>query len=536
MVQWYSGVLFLYPIFLITLLISKEIWAIKMLFMSPTCLNSEALEYFTLSQEQPAADKKLIYLNRARNNLSVKSLSDQGKGILSKLINKTLEVNTSSCIEQLKDSTCRDMFEQLHTQLSQADSDILNEAGFEKVSRYSVYENSCATEKIIALASFYFGDNMSLFSAVMDSNASESEKVECSRPGYSEKTQSQTEEGYYHNFRGAKSEALAGLEKQIEKSPNIIKIITQLKQNKFEFTIKQKDKLAVPSDELLIAQARNYKHKYDIDITIATREEVDCFGPSEKANEYLESLLLTKLQDPTPRIEGIIYSENAKIGHAVPIILQMSKTGPFALVCDVLGPDNGTLAYKETLLALKKLKIPFAQAKETRQADFFSCRTGALVTLRNALLDLKKNLLPGQSIFKYSNVAVNKNGKVNTYSIPDQWAFTDQVYKAKINLDPDNPRRHYSSKRKNLEAISKSRERYQNEVEYLFSLEGKAGSKTQFNLESCPVGITITTKPDPYNKSYLQIITIEWKAKLTQNTYMHEKGFSIAQKNRARKV
>ncbi len=90
---------------------------------------------------------------------------------------------------------------------------------------------------------------------------------------------------------------------------------------------------------------------------------------------------------------------------------------------DSMGPlvtnnDTGTTLYNN---CLPELNVSIAHCDAPRQADPLSCRTGALVTLRNALVDLKNKGFAEGSLLELLNVQQLEKGQF--FKIPASWGL-----------------------------------------------------------------------------------------------------------------
>ncbi len=271
--------------------------------------------------------------------------------------------------------------------------------------------------------------------------------------------------------------------------------------------------IAMPSNELLIIKAKFYKEKYGINIFIAENEQLINLI-NENCNQY-----------PSEPV-GLIFCHEET--HVVPIILNFSALGKEIIILDVLGPLPQNKVSEMFLKLLKSTNVPFGSCSYKRQVDKFSCRTGSLVTLRNALLDLKSNLLE-KSLFEYVSC------KSDLFSIPPAWGFTDQIFKCEEAMfSVMNPRQPYSKliPKKIVDNISESRGKYQKKLIFDCSLKlPYPNLKTLKTIQKViakrdfPFMIEFTTQSSSSN----QYLIIEWTSQTIVNTYMLSKGFKICE-------
>lgn len=251
--------------------------------------------------------------------------------------------------------------------------------------------------------------------------------------------------------------------------------------------------------EQLQCNARRYSEKYGILLDVVV-------GNQEVLVEKLENELLNL----SPRYLGLIYYSNVGT-HVCPLLLRVDSNGPRALVLDLADAENSFDVSKKSIAGFKALQIPYRLSHSQRQVDSYSCRTGALVILRNALLDLmfQKDV---PEIF----------GGVGSFKLPAQWGFTDQI--SEINKADEeilNPRQLYQSKSsKKIETIKAFRDRHRRNLQFVFEFTLPRSSET-LNLKLNNLNLPEDVKVKAYVKGQ---IGFKWSACKEVNGYMLYKG------------
>ena len=173
--------------------------------------------------------------------------------------------------------------------------------------------------------------------------------------------------------------------------------------NKVEGLVGALDRGYAPTELLLKLTADYYFKKYGICIRVCG---------------YLELNNVAKEMSTTERqffgLIGIHPGERHL--HAVPFLFNSNSAGSEVLQLDT----------ERKLMGLSKLKADFKfyQATDFRQADTFSCRTEALVILRNALLYIKHH---GITSLDFLPRKESSSDEVIPVSLPEEWDYTNQV-------------------------------------------------------------------------------------------------------------
>lgn len=273
--------------------------------------------------------------------------------------------------------------------------------------------------------------------------------------------------------------------------------------------------IASPGLLALEIQARKYFNKYGIIIRVA-QTSTDLVEILSKLNEQIK----------TPTYVGIItgyrVTGNYDSGHVAPLLCYFNGSqDPKTNECLIL--DSADQIDKKSLSQQLMDVFNDSNIHDTsviRQADGESCRTGAIVLLRNALLSLKyhQNTSGFSEILKKLKVENNK-----IYTLPPEWIYTEQI----CDIPPDDKTlvirgafSKHEQKRAQLETVASHRKRYTKEVEKLNTVAVRdfgVDNAKQFESVQCPENI----KQLCINES---VARIQFKNKQTINNYLVQKG------------
>lgn len=275
-----------------------------------------------------------------------------------------------------------------------------------------------------------------------------------------------------------------------------------------------------PTNEGLNKITEGYKQKYDINISVCM-------------DIQLKNLLIElKQENDFPRAFIITNQYNL---HVTPIIINKYANNLEVLILDVLGIAN-LHPYPMILRVCKQLNIiPFC-TKEIRQADGYSCRTGAAVILRNALIDLPKDVSLA-SYFPDKNLKFFNPEEIYEVAIPPSWTYGDQIFfnNEKIMAQPIVRDSKSQNKQKNHfpKTIGGFRSQYQKKHAFKCTLNCRKEmffkyiSKEEF--EKLIPEINLTKNCHIEIDEYFVIIT--WIINKKQNYYMLQKGHKFALKD-----
>ena len=263
----------------------------------------------------------------------------------------------------------------------------------------------------------------------------------------------------------------------------------------------------VPNAQALHYLVKRYQEKYGIHILVV---------PDFKR---LTSLL-DQLNRLEPQYMGVIIGQalSSDLSHVTPLLFYLPGNGERqkmeCLILDSIGSDEYSQdLYNEYGLEKKNIY----STSKPRQADRYSCRTGALTLLRNALLYLK------YYDHKEGFAQALEEGEVDSQSIiflPPQWDYTDQIENKKLNKTHIVIRNFFSKKNKLQESALDHRLKHTEEKEFTCTIWKNQG------------GVCITQKPPEgviefqLNPPYMNL-----KFRITRkvNTFLLTKGIRNSQ-------
>jgi hypothetical protein len=169
----------------------------------------------------------------------------------------------------------------------------------------------------------------------------------------------------------------------------------------------------VPTDLGLMMLASYYQAKYNICIMVV--------GSSKKVQEAL----LGNFVDPSCRVWGVICtSGHESYLHVTPILCFRNASG-FLQIADLdsIKDPIDELKYTLTDLIRSGQKVESFQVKLPRQADYYSCRTDAIVLLKDALRDIE-----AQKIDDLREILDLPAGdKSHEFNLPIRWSKSCQI-------------------------------------------------------------------------------------------------------------
>lgn len=215
--------------------------------------------------------------------------------------------------------------------------------------------------------------------------------------------------GYYEHFNRSKVPPDI-LEKAASIGANILK--------SQEFLDKEISSIAVPTLESMLLIASYYEKKYGTPIFVC-RSQVG-----------FQSLITGLSIDSSIKSWGVIATwGDDRILHVTPYLCHRKNTATLQIL-DLDAASNPIPYAKFSLLELKgSLKsLEIYQVESTRQADGFSCRTDALVILKEALCDIKNRLVLDLAEYlpvkhsSYKTLSVD-----NFFDLPHGWSKGAQI-------------------------------------------------------------------------------------------------------------
>ena len=285
----------------------------------------------------------------------------------------------------------------------------------------------------------------------------------------------------------------------------------------------------MPNRPALQTMAHNYYKKYRILI----RETVCSSRWDNRLNELIGEM---EKQIEGPQYVGVIIAANDYYSHALPLIIYLGKKDPKTgsrkrqfLIADTMGNSGDLFDSVESII--KKLKgAEIYATTKPRQVDTYSCRTGAMLLLKRALIALQDSSDKELAGYLKSHgieevVSVKKKDEESLdYSyfsfdyLPPQFDASEQVTNKGGNLDTTfdsrDRRSNKSRKKDNPRTIGEIRKSHRKDTtfEYCFKVEGsRLKPKTVI-----PKGVKIGRAGNCISVS----ITIQREV----NTHLAEKG------------
>lgn len=246
-----------------------------------------------------------------------------------------------------------------------------------------------------------------------------------------------------------------------------------------------------PKKEFLIAKTDYYRSKYDININVVSitdLEETLCsLSDEELSYPYLGFIVLTNEDN-----------------HAVPLLINMKALDKERIKCHecvlMNAGDNSSETQYDIYQVLENFGVEeedvIRAKQEERQADGFSCMTGALVLLRNALLDIKhRSITSLAGHYKITKEEDEVTGDDATFlELPPTWTWGEQIFHYRPEeLEATNPRDYFSKnpeKKAHPRTIAKMREAYRRAVGITSSLRSSLDKTGVFDGCAVPDGFT----------------------------------------------
>ena len=271
------------------------------------------------------------------------------------------------------------------------------------------------------------------------------------------------------------------------------------------YTIEGESTITVPNGKALQFHAQKYQEKYGILILVTAWSNI--------------STLLDTLNSQGPQYVGIITNITGmylhESSHVTPLLFYLpgrkKKNQIECLILDSIAENS--LSGWLMRYGIQEKKI--FHTSRVRQADTYSCRTGALTLLRNALLYLKhKNHTAG---FGQALQEAQLEDR-SILSLPPEWDYTEQMSNKLLTDKHVVIRDYYSSKpekRKQPKLAQKHRENHTEEKEFFCRFWRNGMSEL----------ITYSPPEDieAFNSNE-HCMNVNFKIKRKVNTYLLNKG------------
>ncbi len=309
-----------------------------------------------------------------------------------------------------------------------------------------------------------------------------------------------------------------------------------------ETSVRELPDVIVPKVELMKKICDHYKEKYNIRIQICKISE-------------LRSMLGDLRGDPLnkgPVIEGLIVTDDSGEGHVVPLLFevktyhmetddcdQYNRIFQDCLNLDVLGDrrDNMRLNLEiKSCLGASRRGRRYLTSAVMRQADGWSCRTDALVVLRNALIYCNHH-----KITELKDLIIDHSPETSEVSILPDLYFHSQIMHENGLGDKRVTRAAYSNdeaKRASPELLARFRERFKGRVtlikKYTFMTNlisiGEILHSFREKTTEVQGSAVLTIHPKYDHEIRGWEFTIEESEEKFINTYQVAKGYKIAKK------
>lgn len=212
---------------------------------------------------------------------------------------------------------------------------------------------------------------------------------------------------------------------------------------------------------------------------------------------------------------GVIAYDNDGL-HVTPVLCYFGKNPQHD---EYIFLDSVEL-HQDLLRLLQKKNKTVYYTSFTRQADPLSCRTEALIILRNALLDLKAGAHSNGFKSILENAILDEK---NIKRLPATWDYTAQIaHGHDSETAPFMPRSLFSKKKdKQPKTTIAHRSEYTEEVDFECQIWlNEGGFQEKVSAITCPKGVTLTSTE--------HMTTMNFTVKQSINTYLAKKGHKEA--------
>lgn len=273
-------------------------------------------------------------------------------------------------------------------------------------------------------------------------------------------------------------------------------------------------RIAFPQKGALEFHIQAYKQKYGISLHLASLSTLPA----------LLERLIHEVEKPS--YVGLIVAESEddlQRGHVAPVLLSFGRANIECLIMDVLG---GRGRFAKSLHAQLRHITPrrnVMTAAGDRQFDNFSCRTGALSLLRNALLSLRfhdireglKDPLP--MLIDDPSIELDPD----YMPLPSEWTYGEQAFHGKVECLAI--RDLFSSKQEKREhprTVQAFRQQHTGMTRFRCTLENGQDYRADLAALPLPPGIQATVAETGFKMTF--------EIDIPTNTYLQKKGFKRA--------
>jgi hypothetical protein len=281
------------------------------------------------------------------------------------------------------------------------------------------------------------------------------------------------------------------------------------------FTFKRENRthpeIACPKKQALEIHIGAYREKYGISIHLGTIEQLPA----------LFERVRTSLQKPG--YESFIIAqeeEDLEDGHVLPLLVFFGRERIECLIMDVMGTRSDLV---ESVHGVLEKKIPndlILIAAHGRQADSFSCRTGALSLLRNAHLSLRLHNFEEGLREPLQALAGCSIDPVNVL-LPGEWSYVEQIFCGSENqIAVRDCFSKKVAKQRNPRTVKIFRDQHTEQVRFCCTLRNTKDYRADFQGLVPPEGVRVEIEKHRFCIVFETVVRI--------NTYLVHKGFKRA--------
>ena len=254
-----------------------------------------------------------------------------------------------------------------------------------------------------------------------------------------------------------------------------------------------------------------YREKYGIHIQLATVNQLpsllDAAQKSCVSSRYLSFIV------------GQV-DEDLEDGHVLPLLCFLRRGKVEALIMDVLGSLSDCSCEVSEIVSRYTDKENIYVAAGIRQADSFSCRTGALTLLRNAHLSLQYHHCE-EGLRASLERLVSEPFDPECCLLPSEWTYGEQIFHgtgdAFVLRDRLSKRVH---KKANPRTVESFRREFTEKVRFRCCFSRAEDYRNVFQGLSPPDGVEAVIRQDFFRMQFDILVDV--------NTYLLHKGFQRA--------
>ena len=283
--------------------------------------------------------------------------------------------------------------------------------------------------------------------------------------------------------------------------------------------------IASPTKRSLELSVEAYRRKYGMNIRLSTLDQLPGFLEETKAE-------VLKVPGP-PRYMSFIIANTERdmeSGHVVPLLCFFARASTKSpvpesliaefLIMDVMGLAGPLAAYIRLLLCDDTSPENIYMASGARQADVYSCRTGALSLLRNTHLSLEFHRYQ-DGIRRPLERLVPAPFDPDKCVLPSEWTYVEQVFRgARESLAIRDCFSAKVSKRAHPRTVEVFRRAHTEPVRFCCTLFSTKDYSTAFHSLRAPEGVEVEISRRGFR--------MKFEISVDVNTYLLHKGFQRA--------